>query len=138
VHGHCYGTLKATLNSAVQSGQDLLLVIDIKGAENVKRTFPSDSFILFISPPNLSVLRQRLIGRGERDEAELKKRLETAEAEFSKLFASSSAKDGVIDYFLVNEDLSVTAEAARSILRAERSRLTRIAHESLETVRSNK
>ena len=86
VHGHRYGTLVSEVSSKLASGQSLVLEIDVQGAFQVKERFP-EAVLLFIMPPSLSVLKERLIARGSETEDSLSLRLANAEREM----ATSSA-----------------------------------------------
>ena len=63
VHGNCYGTLVSEVTSKLASGSSLILEIDVQGALQVKERFP-EAVLIFIKPPSLEVLRERLVGRG--------------------------------------------------------------------------
>jgi len=130
VHGRYYGTLKSAVNEALQSGKDLLLDIDIKGAMTFKKHLPKNAVIVFLLPPSVDVLKARIVSRGGMDPSELAKRLETAKKEYEALL--SDANSSVVDYALVNEDLNLTCSNVASILTAERQRRSRISQEMLE------
>lgn len=63
VHGNRYGTLVSEVQSKLASGSSLILEIDVQGALQVKERFP-EAVLIFIKPPSLEVLRERLVGRG--------------------------------------------------------------------------
>ena len=89
--------------------------IEIQGALKVKK-FP-DTLLLFVTPPSVDVLRERLIGRGTEDAETVKKRLGRAIEE----------ADGVeeYDYLVVNDDLDTCVEEVHSIIQAEKLRVSR-------------
>lgn len=98
VYGLFYGTMKATINEGLDSGTFFIKDIDIQGAESLMKTLaPEDLTTIFISPPSLEVLEQRLLARGSENESSLRQRLDEAavEMEGSHLF----------QHFLVNDDL---------------------------------
>jgi guanylate kinase len=118
VHGHRYGTAKATVQSALGEGRDLLLDIDVQGAAQLKQSYP-DAVSVFLLPPSRERLRERLVGRGTEDAEDVETRLQNACREIASL-------EGY-DYVIVNEDLEVAREEFLSIVRAERRRTSRIA-----------
>lgn len=81
-----YGTLCSEVDKITESGYFCVLDIEVKGAGNVKNRYGDNAFVIFISPPDLQTLRQRLINRGTENEASLNKRLERAEMEMSKAY----------------------------------------------------
>ncbi len=83
VHGHYYGTSASFLNQQLSSGQRVLLDIDVQGARQILKQFP-ESVTIFIMPPALEVLRERLEKRGGDDPETIKKRLDAAEAEIAQ------------------------------------------------------
>ena len=113
VFGHCYGTARRFLREAEQRGHDLLLDIDVQGAEQIKRKIP-DAVSIFILPPNRQELEVRLRHRSLDTENVIQTRLVTAPREIENY-----AK---YDYILVNDRLEDSIEALKSILLAERLR----------------
>jgi len=108
VHGFEYGSLKEPLCSALAEGQCVLMDIDVEGAaqvrEHVAALPPTDpmraGFVdIFIRPPSLEALRERLESRGEDDEATIERRLRNAEKEL--------ARAGEFRYHVVNDSLEV-------------------------------
>ena len=125
VHGNCYGTLKRTVDEAIQSGVDLILDIDIRGALNFKRAFPGNAVIVFLAPPSVEVLLERIKGRSAVGTEEIERRLATAAREYGALLGLQQ-QPGSIDYFVVNRDLENTYAQIRAIVQAERARLSRL------------
>lgn len=80
VHGHCYGTLKSEVQKNLDAGRSVILEIDVQGSLNVKKVF-SDVVLIFIEPPSMELLEQRLRGRGTEDEADVQHRLADAAGE---------------------------------------------------------
>lgn len=80
--GALYGTLRETVETQVRQGKWVLLEIDVKGALSVMKELP-DSLSIFILPPSLEALRERLLNRGTENGEDLAKRLEQAEKEIS-------------------------------------------------------
>ena len=113
VHGNMYGTLMSEVTSKLDAGTSLILEIDVQGALQVKEKVP-EAVLVFIEPPSLDVLRERLIGRGSETDETLATRLADAEEEL----ALASRYDAVI----VNDDLdAATSELARAIENYERN-----------------
>ena len=105
VHGHKYGTLKSEVDSRIADGKSVILEIDVQGAFNVKRIYPS-AVLIFIKPPSLEVLERRLRGRGTEDEASVELRLTNARREMDLADR--------YDARVVNDDLDrAAAELAR-------------------------
>lgn len=111
VFGNYYGTAKCFLDKAQQSGHDLLLDIDVQGAEQIKRKIP-DAVSIFILPPSRKELESRLRDRGQDSEDVIRRRLATAAREIENY-----AK---YDYILVNDRLEESIDALRSILLGQR------------------
>ena len=113
VHDHRYGTLASEVDRNLAAGRSLILEIDVQGALSVRRRFP-DAVLIFIEPPSLEVLRERLIGRGSETEASLELRLADARREMDLA--------GSYDERIVNDDLDrATDELVATIERYERN-----------------
>ena len=102
-----YGTPKAPIDKWLSEGKTVILKIEVEGASNIKKLYP-DSVGIFIMPPSMEVLEQRLRSRGTEDEADIKKRLEIAHSEIGH--------SKVYDYLVVNDDLEKTSENVLDIL----------------------
>jgi guanylate kinase len=111
VFGHCYGTAKRFLHQAEKSRNDLLLDIDVQGAEQIKRKLP-EAVSIFIMPPDRKVLEARLRKRSLDAEEVIQRRLVTASREIENYEK--------YDYILVNDRLDESIEALTAILLAER------------------
>ncbi|RME40477.1 MAG: guanylate kinase [Deltaproteobacteria bacterium] len=116
VHGNRYGTSRHVLEESLQAGEDILLDIDCQGAAQLKKTLESAVFV-FILPPSMQVLEQRLRGRGTDSEEVIQRRLANARKEI--------AEAHWYDYLVINEDLELAAEQLKSIVIAERCRTMR-------------
>ncbi len=113
VHGHRYGTLVSEVTSNLEAGNSLILEIDVQGAFQVKKRFP-EAILIFIMPPSLDVLAERLRGRGSETEESLSLRLANAKTEIEL----SDRYDDVV----VNDDLDdATAELLALIQQHERN-----------------
>jgi guanylate kinase len=106
--GNYYGTLKDKTNEALAGGEHLLMDLDVKGALNVKKIYKSDALLIFIKPPSLSSLKERLIKRDSDNEAEIANRLKRAEYELS--FAEK------YDKIVVNDDIEVAISQIKSLI----------------------
>ncbi len=95
VHGEYYGTLREPVEEALAAGECMIFDLDVKGGLHLKRLYP-EAALIFIMAPSLQVLKQRLINRGETEEAAAQ-RLKRAEMEIEE------ALD--YDYLVVNDDL---------------------------------
>lgn len=124
-HGNLYGTLNANIENCINNAQDLLLIIDIRGALNLKKQFPENCVVCFILPPSFADLEKRIIARGGADEAEVKRRLQTAKDEIEKLYQARHIDDS-IGYIVRNYDLKSACKRVHSILIAERSAFKRV------------
>ena len=80
VHSHRYGTLRSDVQKALDQGRDIILEIDVQGALQVKEKMP-EAVTVFLAPPSLEALEQRLRGRGTETEEKIRQRLETAKKE---------------------------------------------------------
>lgn len=116
VHGALYGTSRAFVEAQLAAGWDVLLNIDIQGGDKVKKMFP-DAVMVFILPPSLADLEQRLRGRGDLADGDFKLRLQAARVEIN---ASSR-----YDYLVVNDDLARATGDLTAIITAERCRRER-------------
>jgi guanylate kinase len=114
VFGNLYGTGGADAERDLQRGRDLVLVIDVQGARQVRQRYP-DTVGVFVMPPSFAVLEQRLRGRSKDAETAMQRRLETARAEVAA-FAE-------YQYVVVNDELDACVDRLRAIVLAERARL---------------
>ena len=129
-YGHYYGTGVAELERARRDGVDLLLDLDVKGAAQVRNKI-ADAVTVFVLPPSYADLERRLRGRGQDDEASIRRRLDVAREELSFYHA--------YDYAVINDDLNSCVESMKTIIRAARFRVGRMggrAHEILETFKT--
>jgi len=116
VHGNLYGTAKRQVVDETAAGIDIVLEVDVQGAESV-RELPLDSVSVFILPPSFAVLRERLIARGTDSPEELEVRLHNAPAELRQYSA--------FDYVIFNDEVKRAAGQLASIIDAERARCRR-------------
>ena len=114
VFGNLYGTSAADAEAHLAAGQDLVLVIDVQGARQVRARRPGTVGV-FVLPPSFAVLERRLRGRSADSEEAMQRRLQTARDE---VVAFSE-----YDYVVVNDELEACVERMRAIVLAERARL---------------
>lgn len=107
VHGFYYATLKSFVDEKTRSGISVILDIDVQGFKQVKQT-SQDNVSIFILPPSLEELEQRLFNRGSESAESIKKRLENA------LIELRSAE--IFDYVVVNDEFDKTIKILSSIL----------------------
>jgi guanylate kinase len=108
VHGNLYGTLRREVEPYREQGIGVVLVIDVQGAARVRRVCP-DVVSIFLEPPSLEVLEQRLRGRGTDDEATIRLRLEAARREL--------ARAGEYQFRVVGDGLDRTVDQVHEIIR---------------------
>ena len=127
VFGNLYGTRAADTHAMLDAGEDVVLVIDVQGARQVRKRGHVQTTI-FVMPPSSSVLEQRLRGRSKDSEAAMQRRLATAREEVAS-FAE-------YDYLVVNDELTAAVDRLRSIIIAERAKLTRMTPTAQDIVRT--
>ena len=129
-HGNLYGTPHAPLTNSIKAGVDLVLDIDIRGAENFKKTFGENVVSIFLLPPSIEDLKKRIHQRGCSTTEELATRLKTAQTEFSMFLDGAQPKSPrtQVDYSVVNDRIDECYQTIRSIVLAERQRTNRLDH----------
>jgi guanylate kinase len=114
VFGNLYGTSSADTGRILESGNDVVLVIDVQGARKVRRG-GIDATAIFVMPPSFGALEERLRGRSKDSEDAIQRRLQVARDEVAA-FAE-------YDYLVVNDELTAAVDRLRGIVVAERARL---------------
>jgi guanylate kinase len=114
VFGNLYGTCAEDAERELAAGRDLVLVIDVQGARQVRTRCP-DTVGVFVLPPSFEILERRLRGRSKDSEEAMQRRLQTARAEVAAFVE--------YDYVVVNDELEACVERLRAIVSAERARL---------------
>jgi len=114
VFGNLYGTCASDTERMLAEGSDVVLVIDVQGARQVRRLRPGATSI-FVMPPSFGVLEQRLRGRSKDSEAAILRRLQVAREEVAS-FAE-------YDFIVVNDELTTAVDRLRAIVLAERCRI---------------
>lgn len=116
VHGHLYGTSRFQVARDVSRGRDIILEVDVQGAASI-RLLVRDAVSVFILPPSLELLRERLIARGTDAPDELEVRLRNAPEELKAYKA--------FDYVIINDDVERAAGQLAAVIEGERVRLSR-------------
>ena len=117
-YGQFYGTSRAAIESLLAQGFDLLIDVEPRGARELKKYFPGASFI-FILPPSLTELKNRLVKRGFEAEEAMRARLQKAREECGEVVW--------YDYVIFNDHLSEAVKLLSAIYRAEKARRERLA-----------
>ena len=116
VHGNLYGTARQQVAHETNAGTDIVLEVDVQGAESIRKLM-LDAVSIFILPPSYEVLRQRLIARGTDSPEELEVRLRNAPEELRQF--------SCFDYVIFNDDIDRAAGQLAAIIHAERARCPR-------------
>lgn len=127
VFGNLYGTRAADTDALLDGGNDVVLVIDVQGARQV-RAQGREMSTIFVMPPSQSVLERRLRGRSQDSEEAIQRRLGVARDEVAA-FAE-------YDYIVLNDELTAAVDRLRAIVLAERSRRTRMRDVALSIVKT--
>ena len=125
VHDYWYGTLKSTVRTAMAEGKDVLMDVDVQGAEQLRSYVISAEasdpirrgyIDLFIAPPSMDELERRIVGRGTDTDEVISRRLHNAKKEMDAW--------SKYQFLLLNDDLDVAFEKFKSIVRSERLRIS--------------
>lgn len=127
VFGNLYGTCATDVERELARGCDVILVIDVQGARQVRLRY-ANTVGVFVLPPSFDVLEQRLRGRSKDTEEAMQRRLRTARNEVAA-FAE-------YDYVIVNDELDGCVERLKAIVLAERSRLRSVSATAEKIVES--
>ncbi|PWU25613.1 MAG: guanylate kinase [Candidatus Rokuibacteriota bacterium] len=127
VFGNLYGTSVADTERVLESGCDLVLVIDVQGARKVRRR-GIETTAVFVMPPSLEVLERRLRGRSKDVEEQIQRRLQVARQEVAAFVE--------YDFVVINDELTAAVDRLRSIVVAERARLKSMRPDAEQIVRT--
>ncbi|MDC3416447.1 guanylate kinase [Aquibacillus salsiterrae] len=116
--GNYYGTPRDYVEETLESGKDVFLEIEVQGALQVKENFPEGVFI-FLFPPSLDELKNRIINRGTETEDLVRNRLLAAKEEIEMMDA--------YDYVVVNDEVETAVKKVQSIVRSEHCKRERVA-----------
>ena len=115
VFDNIYGTPKDMVIKQLERGRDVILEIDVQGGLQIKKKMPEQAVLVFVLPPDLTTLRQRIIDRGTETEEVIDKRFNEAINEIKLI--------GEYDYYVVNDELDDAAYDLQAIIMAERRRV---------------
>ena len=115
--GNYYGTPLTYVNETLDKGIDVFLEIEVQGALQVKKKVP-DAVFIFLTPPDLNELQERLVGRGADSEEVIAQRIERAREEIALM--------SEYDYAIVNDEVPLAAERVKRVIEAEHFRVDRV------------
>ncbi len=118
VHGALYGTREADVRAALDSGHGVLLDVDVQGGVNIKKRLPDDAVLVFLLPPSMQALEERLRKRGTESDETVKRRLAHAPEEIRQMVE--------YHYVVVNDTIESTEANLMAICRAEALRRARL------------
>ncbi|MCS5589864.1 MAG: guanylate kinase [Candidatus Thioglobus sp.] len=111
VFDNYYGSAKQTVKDLLQQGQDVILEIDWQGAQQVKKNF-KDAIGIFILPPSISALKERLTDRGQDDQSIIDRRMQDAVSEMQHF--------DEFDYLVINDDFNIALNDLNTIVYSQR------------------
>ena len=109
VHSNYYGTAKDWVKKRIEQGHDLLFDLDVQGVDSFKKYFEDQAHAVFIAPPSLEVLKERLLTRGKDKEEVIKVRLANARQELKR--------KNSFDYLIYNDDLGKACKELEDIFK---------------------
>jgi guanylate kinase len=127
VFGNLYGTSAADTDRLLESGHDVVLVIDVQGARKVRRR-GVETTAIFVMPPSFEVLEQRLRGRSKDSEDTIQQRLQVAREEVASF--------GEYEFVVINDELTAAVDKLRGIVIGERARLRCMRGEAERIIRT--
>ncbi len=116
IYDNFYGTPKAAILECLDKGQDVILEIEMQGASQIKEVYPEGVFI-FVLPPSLEELKNRIVGRATETQEEIDKRFSSAFAEINQIVN--------YDYFIFNKDVNTSVRELEKIINSEKNRVVR-------------
>ncbi len=126
IYGNFYGTPKSAIIECLENGQDVILEIEMQGARQVKEVYGEGVFI-FVLPPSLSELKNRIVGRGTETADEIEKRFSCAFEEIKQI--------DDYNYFIINKDVDTSVRELEEIISAEKNKVTRYKENIIEKFR---
>ena len=115
--GNYYGTPVQYVKDTMDQGNDVFLEIEVEGAKQVRKKFP-DALFIFLAPPSLDHLRERLVGRGTESSEKIQSRVHEARREVEMM--------NLYDYVVVNDEVDLAKQRIQSIVEAEHLKRERI------------
>ena len=126
--GNYYGTPLDKVNEQLDKGNEVVLEIEVEGAQQVKKKVP-DCVMIFIVPPGKEALYERLRRRGTESEEVIQERIQKANREFKLAY--------LYDYIVVNDEVHNAADRIMAIIRAEHAKTERSIHKYMELIEEN-
>lgn len=123
--GNYYGTPKSYIDATLAAGKDVLLEIEVQGAVQVKEKMPEGAYI-FLTPPDLQALKDRLIGRGTESIEVIESRVNTAKTEIGMMKR--------YDYAVVNDEVPAAVQRIKDVIKVERLRVERVVPEYIAMI----
>ncbi|AIC94887.1 guanylate kinase [Shouchella lehensis] len=124
--GNFYGTPIDYVRETIDAGRDIILEIEVQGAQKVRKAFPEGVFI-FLAPPSLKELRDRIVGRGTETEDIINERMHVAKEEIDLM--------RMYDYVVENDEVELAVERIKAIVTAEHCRRERLKYQELVEVK---
>ncbi|MBN2470955.1 MAG: guanylate kinase [Anaerolineae bacterium] len=129
VHKKRYGIIRETIDTAIRNRQDLVADIEVLGASIMRREYPDNAVLVFIMPPSLDILEERIRNRGSDTEEEIARRLQRATWEMKYA--------GLCDHLVINDKLELATEEFLSVVFSERSRRNIRSTQAFAIIRHN-
>lgn len=108
--GTRYGTLRDSVDELLQKGYFILFDVDVKGARSLKSAFEDDALVLYLRPPSLEILKERLVDRGTESSKDIEERLQRAQKEMQEAL--------MFDATILNDDLEEAYREVRDFVEA--------------------
>jgi len=124
--GNYYGTPLAYVNETLDAGRDVFLEIEVQGAAQIRQKAP-DALFIFLAPPSLTELKDRLVGRGTETADVIAKRIATASEELEMM--------SLYDYVVENDEVTNACDRINAIIKAEHCRRERVEKRYLSMLR---
>lgn len=124
--GNYYGTPLAYVNETLDAGRDVFLEIEVQGAAQIRKKAP-DALFIFLAPPSLTELKDRLVGRGTETADVIAKRIATASEELEMM--------SLYDYVVENDEVTNACDRINAIIKAEHCRRERVEKRYLSMLR---
>lgn len=127
-NGNYYGTPESTVRNWLDEGKNVILEIEVQGAEKIM-DYRADLVSVFITIPSMEELHRRLVGRGTETEETIKSRMEVAKRELQRAFR--------YDYVVINDEVDKAVERINTIIEAEQMRFARMDEQYIKGVLEN-
>lgn len=117
VYRDYYGTPAEFIYKNIKKGKDIILEVDVQGAKKIKRKMKNRAILIFIKPPSISELKNRILKRGDNNKEEISLRLKTARKELKEIEN--------YDYLVINDKIEEAFDLLQSIIKAEKCKIRR-------------